>query len=230
MVDRLFSEPALAEWYDTFCGWDQRDDLEFYPPMVMMADRVLHVGCGTGLLLRRAREHGHTGRLCGLDPAAAMLDVARQHPDIEWVLGDLGSTTWRDEFDLVVMTGHAFQVLLTDAKVRGALNAMHGALADRGAAAFETRNPAAREWERWTPDDPIEVVDGQGRIMRMEQRVESVQEDIVRFTLTYITPLWGREEVSESALRFLDAPTLDGFLEDAGFMIEQRFGDWNRGH
>ena len=55
----------------------------------MAARAVLDVGCGTGSLLRRARELGHEGRLCGLDPAAAMLAQARTRPDVEWRLGDL---------------------------------------------------------------------------------------------------------------------------------------------
>ncbi|MEK8169819.1 winged helix-turn-helix transcriptional regulator [Streptomyces sp. M19] len=52
-------------------------DFTFYLPLVMSARSVLDVGCGTGALLRGARENGHTGRLCGLDPAVGMLEVAR---------------------------------------------------------------------------------------------------------------------------------------------------------
>ncbi len=39
----------------------------------------------------------------------------RARSDVEWVLGDLGSADWDREFDLVVMTGHAFQVFVEDA-------------------------------------------------------------------------------------------------------------------
>lgn len=78
MVDRLFAEPSLTALYDLFCPRDPRGDSGFYLPLVMEAVSVLDVGCGTGMLLRRARAEGHAGRLCGLDPAAAMLDVARE--------------------------------------------------------------------------------------------------------------------------------------------------------
>ena len=89
MVDYLFSEPKLAELYDAFCAG--REDFGFYLPLLMSAKSVLDVGCGTGELLRLAREAGHTGRLCGLDPAEAMLDQARKRADVEWVHGDLAS-------------------------------------------------------------------------------------------------------------------------------------------
>src|SRR5262249_15021650 len=95
VIDRLFSEPQLAELYDAFCAGGGtrphpagRQDFLFYQPIVMSHASVLDVGCGTGELLRRARESGHGGRLCGLDPAEAMLDVARRRADIVWVLGD----------------------------------------------------------------------------------------------------------------------------------------------
>ncbi|MEX1195239.1 MAG: methyltransferase domain-containing protein [Dehalococcoidia bacterium] len=45
-------------------------------PLVMSAEVVLDVGCGTGELLHLARRSGHTGRLCGVEPAAPMLDQA----------------------------------------------------------------------------------------------------------------------------------------------------------
>jgi SAM-dependent methyltransferase len=116
--DRLFTEPDLAGLYDLFCGWDLRDDFEFYLPMVMAAGSVLDAGCGTGMLLQRARRDGHRGRLCGLDPATAMLDVARARRDIDWIEGDLGTVGFDREFDLIVMTGHAFQVLTGDDELR----------------------------------------------------------------------------------------------------------------
>lgn len=70
VVDRLFSEDSLAELYDVFCAPERRDDFSFYLRLVMSAGTVLDVGCGTGALLHRAREAGHSGRLCGLDPAS----------------------------------------------------------------------------------------------------------------------------------------------------------------
>ena len=155
MVDRLFSEPRLAELYDAFCAG--RPDFAFYLPLVMSAKSVLDVGCGTGELLRLAREAGHAGRLCGLDPAEAMLRVARQRRDVEWVHGDLASVDWSREFDFVVMTGHAFQVLVDDSQLRASLAAIRSALTDDGRFVFETRNPPARGWEAWTPDNAVEI-------------------------------------------------------------------------
>jgi len=70
-----------AAWYDVLNPWGPSDD--FYLDLVMSAACVLDVGCGTGRLLHRAREAGHTGRLCGLDPDPAMLEQARARTDIE---------------------------------------------------------------------------------------------------------------------------------------------------
>ena len=49
-----------AAWYDVLNPWGPSDD--FYLDLVMAAGRVLDVGCGTGTLLRRARDAGHTGQ------------------------------------------------------------------------------------------------------------------------------------------------------------------------
>ena len=238
MVDRAFAEPSLAALYDLFCRWEPDGDSGFYLPLVMAADSVLDVGCGTGMLLRRAREAGHAGRLCGLDPAAAMLDVARaghgiegssiDGRGIEWVLGDLSSTRWDQEFELVVMTGHAFQVLTGDEQLHEALMAVRAALAPGGRFVFETRNPVVREWERWVPANSVQVTDRAGVVVRMAHQVElPVRGDLVSFTTTYSSPGWDRPRCSRSTLRFLDAAGLSSVVADAGLEIERQYGDWD---
>ena len=227
MVDRQFSEPALAELYDRFCRG--RADFGFYQPLVGSAEAVLDVGCGTGELLRQARAAGHEGRLCGLDPADAMLDQARTCSDIEWVLGDLGSAGWDCEFDLIVMTGHAFQVLITDGEIRASLTAIRSALVDNGRFVFETRNPLVRAWERWTPAAAVEILDADGAAVRMAHEVKTpIDSDLVRFTATFTSPAWDRPQVSQSTLRFLDEASVAAFLTEAELDIEEQFGDWTR--
>ena len=132
MVDRLFSDASLAALYDRLCPREERCDFDFYMPFIMSAQSVLDVGCGTGTMLHEARQLGHTGRLCGLDPAPGMLAQARKRADIEWVPGDLASVDWKDEFDLIVMTGHAFQVLVGDDELRAGLTAIRSALTENG--------------------------------------------------------------------------------------------------
>jgi SAM-dependent methyltransferase len=227
MVDRVFAEPRLAELYDVLHPWAGRGDFGFYLPLVMSAGAVLDVGCGTGELLRRARQEGHTGRLCGLDPADAMLDQARIRSDIEWVVGDLASVAWNHEFDLIVMSGHAFQVFVSDDEIRASLGAVHAALADGGRFAFETRNPLARSWEQWHPGNAVEVACAAGTV-RMAHQVESVDGDLVSFVTTFTCTGWEQPQLSHSTLRFLDVASLAAFLSEAQLTIDVQFGDWDR--
>ena len=229
MVERQFTESRLAALYDVFYPPAQRDDFAFYLPLVMSARAVLDVGCGTGALLHMARESGHAGRLCGLDPAAGMLNQARQRSDIEWVLADLSSVAWDREFDLVVMTGHAFQELVGDNEIRAALAAIRRALVDGGRFAFETRNPRDCAWERWATEYSAEVTDTTGARVRCEYRVEEpIEGGVVHTSSTYTSAAWEQPEVSRGALRFVEPDSLAAFLVDAGLEIEEQFGDWTR--
>jgi SAM-dependent methyltransferase len=229
MVDHLFSDARLAALYDTRCPRSERADFDFYMPMVMAVEAVLDVGCGTGAMLHEARQAGHAGRLCGLDPAAGMLAQARKRTDIEWISGDLVSVNWVREFDLIVMTCHAFQVLIEHNDIRRSLAAISAALKTNGRFAFETRNPTARVWENWTPDNAVEIADEQGAIVRITTRVEAPFDGrTLSFTHTFTCKSWDRPEMSRSTLRFLPVDTLSSFLAEAGLVIEQQFGDWDR--
>jgi len=225
MVDLAYSDARLAALYDRL--YPRPPSFDFYLPMMMAAGAVLDAGCGTGALLHEARRAGHSGRLCGLDPAAGMLMQARARTDIEWICGDLLSVGWVREFDLVMMTGHAFQALLTDAEIRAALIAVRTALREEGIFAFDTRNPAARAWEHWIPQNAVEVLDEEGEKVRLALEVERPFDGrTVTFTETFTARSWERPRVSRSTLRFLEWQPLATLLEEAGFAIEVEFGDF----
>lgn len=194
----------------------------------MDAPSVLDVGCGTGGMLHRARQAGHPGRLCGIDPDRASLDVARRRSDIEWVPGTAAAMSWDSKFDLAIMIGHAFQVLVGDDELHASLTAIHRALAPCGRFAFETRNPLARAWLGWNPGSAMEVVDPSGRRVRVSHEVESFVDDVVTLTETTSDPDGSPLRVDRAALRFLDVDTLARFLGNAGFTIEAQHGGWSR--
>ena len=67
-----------------------------------------------------------------------MLACAHVRGDVEWIQGDVCTTDLNDRYDLVVMTGHTFQVLVDDTVLRDSLAAIRSRLADRGRFVFET--------------------------------------------------------------------------------------------
>jgi SAM-dependent methyltransferase len=226
----LFTDDDAAELYDLTNPWDagRWPSDRFYNDLVRAAESVLDVGCGTGQMLHEARARDHAGRLVGIDPDPAALRRARQREDIEWLEAKAADITWRAEFDLATMTSHAFQCLLSDEELRHSLSAIHDALRTGGRLAFETRHPQARAWEQWAAADPDDIAFPDGRVLRMEYRID-VRGDIV--DTTEITALADGTVLREDAgsLRFLAVVPLNAFLAEAGFEVEAQYGDWTRG-
>jgi SAM-dependent methyltransferase len=224
-TEPTYSDDEAAALYDVLNPWGPSDD--FYLALVMSAISVLDVGCGTGALLKRAREDGHRGRLCGVDPDEARLGVARRRTDIEWVTGTAASMPWDSEFDLAVMAGHAFQELVDDDELRASITAIRRALVQGGRFAFETRNPLARAWESWSALT-MDVVDSSGRSVSISYDVESVAGDVVTLSETTSDLEGTRLRADRASLRFLDIDTLAQYLADIGFEVEGQYGGWLR--
>lgn len=221
-----YSDIGVAQLYDVLNPWGASDD--FYLDLVMTAGAVLDVGCGTGSILKRARDAGHRGRLVGVDPDPSMLDVARKRPDIAWHQATAAAMPWEAAFDLAIMTGHAFQSLISDADVRDSLAAIHRALVPGGTFTFETRNPAVREWEQWHHGTPMAVIDPAGRELRISYEVLDVTGDVVTLTETTSERDGQPLRVDRGQLWFLAPNALATVLADAGLEIDAQFGGWDR--
>ena len=104
--DRLYRDHGLVEFYDVENAGGA--DSDYYLALAENARSVLDVGCGTGQL---AAALGEGRDVAGVDPARAMLEVARRRAggaNVEWVEADARSVRLGRTFDLVMLTGHAF--------------------------------------------------------------------------------------------------------------------------
>jgi SAM-dependent methyltransferase len=227
-VDEAYTDAEFAGLYDAENPWHPMDD--FYQRLDLAAASVLDVGCGTGTRLARTRSGGHRGRLDGVDPAEAMLAVARSKSDgVAWIRGDAQGLDLGERFELVTMTGHAFQLLLDDTAVRAALGAFRRHLEPGGLLAFETRNPAPRPWEAWVRDATlleITAPDGTPYESWVEEPVAH-DGDLVTFVGAVRNLRTGTQRRTTSTLRFVDPGHLRELLAEARFDVEGWFGDWD---
>ena len=125
------------------------------------------------------------------------------------------------------MTGHVFQVFLTDDEIAAALTAVRAALADGGRFAFETLNPRLRPWEKWTNQAEVVAADG-AVVSAANTRPRLVDRGLVEVVGRFSSPSWERDVLCPSRFRFVEVEELDRFLSDAGLAVVERYGRWNR--
>lgn len=225
MPDLHYDHPSLAELYDVQCGWSE--DRDFYLSLAGPAPQsILDLGCGTGLLCNAYAVGGHA--VTGADPSPAMLDIAHASPrgtDIEWVAATAESFRAGRRFDLIIMTGHTFQVLLEDRDIAAALTTIHDHLKPNGRAVFESRNPALDWIAKW--DHGAETFDFRGTPIHYTRRVVGRAGERLTFEQSYTLP--SDTLTSTSTLRFPPRATIERLAHNAGLTIELTAGDWRDG-
>jgi SAM-dependent methyltransferase len=218
MADAIFEDPRLAQVYDPLDP--DRSDLDVYVELAgeLGARSVLDIGCGTGTFACALARRGID--VTAVDPAGASLDVARGKAGAEvvrWLHGD-ATTLPRLRVDAAFMTANVAQVFLTDDDWEGTLRGTWNALRPGGHLVFETRDPARRAWEEWTPELTRTVVDVPGiGVVESWEEVSDVSGDLVTFrSLT----LFRRDDVlleSTSTLRFRGRADVEASLRREGF-------------
>ncbi len=227
MPSAAYADARLAALYDALNppGAEQA----FYLSLAAGSPiRVLDMGCGTGWLACGFAAAGHD--VTGADPAAAMLAVARGRPGggrVRWIEADAAGLPDGPGFDLIVMTGHVFQLLLDDSEVRAVLRALARQLAPGGRIAFEARNPEVRAWQDWSPRDTRQRVEAAGIGAEVHYDIESVTGELVTYETCFRFAAGDTVTVSDT-LRFMDAAQVGGFLAEAGLTDVTWYGDWDR--
>jgi hypothetical protein len=138
---------------------------------------------------------------------------------VQWIHGD-ATTLPPLQVDVAVMTGNVAQVFITDHEWLATLRGIHAALCPGGRLVFESRVPARRAWEQWTPElTRITVdVDGVGIVESWNELLD-VDGDLVTFrSMTR----FHRDDLlieSRSTLRFRDRDALEAALDFMGYDI-----------
>lgn len=229
MTDASYADPSLVALYDELNRWSTARDFYMSLPD-RTPERVLDAGCGTGMLAAAFSMSGHD--VVGIDPAPAMLDVAMYRKGghgVDWNCSSLQDFRSNDRFDLIYMTGHAFQCLLDDHDILAAFRSVVMLLSPRGRFVFETRNPAVRPWLKWEPECSRrtgKMPDGQP--YEMFHNVVHADGRYVTFETTFRLGIERQSFLSKSTLRFCGMQEIAQLAQESGLELEHCWGDWDR--
>jgi SAM-dependent methyltransferase len=228
-LDLHYVDPRLVELYDR--ANPRGADTDFYRQLAadLNAQMIVDLGCGTGLLTRELAVGDR--QVIGLDPAPAMLAVARRQSGaerVQWLEG-ASDALGAPEADLVIMTGNVSQVFLEDSDWATTLRAIYAALRPGGRLAFESRNPAARAWEQWNRESTYTISDSPFGPVEEWLEVVSADEGRVRMQGHNVFTATGEVLLVDSELRFRRLDEITEALTKAGFRLEHVYGDWERG-
>lgn len=224
--DKLYSDPELAQFYDLENGW--AEDLDYCASLADGCASVLDLGCGTGLFAASLTQRD----VVGVDPAAAMLDIAAKRTGgdrVHWMQGDARTVRLDRRFDLVVLTGHAFQVFLTDEDRAAALRTIAHHLAPEGRFIFDSRNPAVSHWRAWTPDNSKRQIEhpALGRVLAWNDASCDPVTGVVTYGTHYKLPSTDHPRSARSRIAFPSQECLASLIDAAELMVERWLGDWS---
>jgi ubiquinone/menaquinone biosynthesis C-methylase UbiE len=226
--DRLYRDPQIADFYDLENVWGIDDD--YCQTLAISASSVLDLGCGTGRLATALASEKRA--VVGVDPAKAMLDIARAKKSgdkVTWIEGDAREFRLDREFDLVLLTGHAFQVFLNERDQRAVLKTIEKHLAPNGRFIFDSRNPVAEEWLEWgQKQSKRKLIHPQyGAIEAWNTAMYDQSTDNVTYSTNYLVSSTGRLFTAESHIHFTLQPKLATMIEECGLEVDEWFGDWS---
>jgi ubiquinone/menaquinone biosynthesis C-methylase UbiE len=224
--DQLYRDPQLADFYDLENNWGKDDD--YCRNLAATASSVLDLGCGTGRLATALVSDKRS--VVGVDPAGAMLSIARAKTDrVNWIEADARELRLDRRFDLILLTGHAFQVFTNEADQIAVLNTIAKHLTPNGRFTFDSRNPLAKEWLEWGPEESRRnlIHPHHGEIEAWNTVHQNQATENVTYHSHYLVSTTGQLFSAESSIRFTPKVQLATMIVDCGLAVDQWLGDWD---
>lgn len=225
-MDMAYDDHRLAAIYDA----DNPDgeDHEYFRALAdqLGAERIVDLGCGTGILTVTLARFGRT--VVGIDPAAAMLVISAARPGGDQVEWRLGTSERIDDAsaELIIMSGNVAMHILGDDWHRTLVDIARG-LVPGGTLAFESRNPEAGAWRRWNA--PLgERQTAVGRLRESTRTTEpSADGVVIMYCHNDFLDADGVLDVEER-LQFRTRQQIADDLERAGLTVDHVWRDWSR--
>lgn len=222
--------------YDIEEGERSAERIAFYCDLAKtVGGPVLEIACGSGLVTLPIAAQGLD--VTGIDLARPMLEHARKKAEsqklsIRWVEADARSFELGKKFQLIYLTGNAFQAFLRREDQEALLASVKRHLLPEGVFAFETRNPSGHDLNN-QPEEEFDqsYLSVEGYIVS----VSFIQTYDPIAQVMYWTSLrrWNdgeRDHKREThiACRFTYPQELEALLHYNGLQIVQQFGNWKK--
>jgi SAM-dependent methyltransferase len=117
--------------------FDYDEEFRFYDDLLRKnhCQKILEVGCGSGMLARRFLANGYD--YTGLDVAEEMLAIAREEIQQDvFVQSDMRDLRFSNEFDAVLITGRSLAYVTDNKGIIDTLTGIHNALKEKGLFVF----------------------------------------------------------------------------------------------
>jgi SAM-dependent methyltransferase len=187
--------------------------------------RVLDVGCGTGVLLDRLTRAGVEAY--GIDLAAGMVDEARSKVDPSRVrqlaMQDLDD---RGRYDLIVSLSWCIHYLLDEDELQSTLRRMGEALRPAGQILLQVAHADALP-HGWQYDDEAGP-DGRPNDIRFGYRFEPAPSGTLKATYSYHCASLGESFTEAHELRFAQLPRVLHAAQSAGLHVIATWGSWRK--
>jgi SAM-dependent methyltransferase len=215
-------------------------DVGFYRQVCRGAKSVLELGSGSGRLLTALSTADR--QLVGLELDPKLLALAKRNvrrlphakrKSLRIVHADMRDFELPRRFERVLLPYNALFCLLGQRAALSCLRAAHGALEPGGKLAFDVWNAEPfQSSSGWTGADdarPIVTLRHAGRTWDVfeRSRVRRAQQRL-DVSYTYLPREGGRAYQIPIAQRYFLPAEISRLLEQAGFVIEARYGDFTR--
>jgi 2-polyprenyl-3-methyl-5-hydroxy-6-metoxy-1,4-benzoquinol methylase len=222
--------------YDIEEGERSAARIAFYCDLAMsIGGPVLEIACGSGLVTIPIAALGL--ETTGVDLARPMLEHARNKAEaqglsIRWEEADARSFNLGEKYQLILLTGNAFQAFLRREDQEALFASVKQHLAPNGIFAFETRNPSGHDLTNQPEeesDQSYTSVEGYQVAVSFIQLYDPIAQ--VMYWTSYRR--WNdgehdHEKETHITCRFTHPRELEALLHYNGFQIVEQYGNWNK--